>query len=89
MSGHIDDCSDPEMLKLVVMAAADLARQCKTAIVMLTSKCSVDDHGNHCTVAVMSQSGRMSRTEAQAAVRRLRSLAEELETRFCPADGAN
>ncbi len=86
---EMSPCSDQGIVALAVRAASDLARDCKTAIVMLTSTCPEDGHGTHVTACVMSQTGDMSPSETRAAVRRLRSLADELEQRFAPEGSEN
>jgi len=76
------DCSDHAIMVLATQAAAELVPHCKTAIVILTSVCKVDGHGNHTTVAVLNKTGQIEPREAGTICRRLRSLADELEQRF-------
>lgn len=91
MRKHItaDVCSDPGIMLVAVKAAKDLAAQCKTAIVILTSNCVQDGHGTHVSCAVLNKTGAMSPSETRAAARRLRSLADELEERFAPQGSEN
>jgi hypothetical protein len=86
----VSACSDPGMvLAAVRLAKAAIEEKSKTAIVLLTSTCTEDGHGTHVSLAVMNKSGVMSATEARAACRRLRSLADELEERFAPKGSEN
>lgn len=89
MSITFSECTDVGMMQLCVKAAAELTPQCKTAIVILTSACKLDGHGNHVTVSVLNQTGKIDPREAGSICRRLRSLADELETRFGSDDGSN
>jgi hypothetical protein len=91
MSKYItaDVCSDPGIMLVAVQAAKDLASRCKTAIVILTSNCVQDGHGTHVSVAVLNKTGSLTPSEARAACRRLRSLADELEERFAPKGSEN
>lgn len=86
---ELSDCSDLNIIKLAVDTAGKLAEECLTSVVMLTSTCPEDGHGTHVTMAIMSKTGTMSPSEARAAVRRLRSAADELEQRFCPEGNEN
>ena len=82
MSVTFDDCSDREMMTLAMDAAGWLTPHCKTALVILTSVCKLDGHGNHTTVAVLNKTGHIDPRENAAICNRLRSLADELEVRF-------
>jgi hypothetical protein len=82
MSITFEDCSDRQMMALAMNAAGELTPHCKTAVVMLTSVCKLDGHGNHTTVAVLNKTGHIDPRENAAIVNRLRSLADELEVRF-------
>lgn len=86
---ELSPCSDQKVILLAVKAASVLVEQCNTAMVVLTSTCSEDGHGNHVTACVMSASGSMEPSEARAAAERLRSLADELEQRFAPEGSEN
>lgn len=77
-----EDCSDHEMMEVAAGAAGHLLPHCKTAIVILTSVCKFDGHGNHVTVAVLNRTGEIDPGENGAICRRLRALADELEVRF-------
>lgn len=85
----MSDCSDGAIMILAARAAGELAAHSKTAIVLLTSTCPEDSHGTHVTAAVVNGTGNMTPSEARAAVRRLRSLADELEQRFAPIGSEN
>lgn len=87
--GNFSDCSDPGIVRLAAQAAKDLLHRCRTAIVVLTSTCTMDGHGNHVTAAVMNKAGTMTPSEARAACKRLRELADELEQRFAYKDLEN
>lgn len=76
-------CSDAEVMLRAVNLATGAAQACMTAMVMLTSTCKQDGHGIHTSLAVINKTGEMSQREAEAIVRRLRTLADELEQRFC------
>ena len=89
MNVTADACSDPAIMVVAVKAANDLVPKCKTALVIVTSACKVDGHGNHVTVAVVNQTGNIDPREAGAICRRLRALADELEQRFGTDGSAN
>jgi hypothetical protein len=84
-----EPCTDPGAIQAVVEAANVLQVYGKTAITILTSVCPEDGHGTHVSVCVLNTTGEMSPSEARAACRRLRSLADELEQRFAPEGSAN
>lgn len=89
--GPMSPCTDLGMMKLAVdvASAAIQVSACKTAIVLLTSACTADGHGNHVSVAVLNTIGSMSLSETRAACKRLRSLADELEQRFAREGSEN
>ena len=82
MKFEISACNDPKMIELAIRTARQLAVECKTSIVLLTSECKVEGHAIHVTAAVMNDTGTMSPREAKAACERLRKLADELEQKF-------
>lgn len=82
-------CTDGNAMLAVVKAANVLAVHGKTAITILTSTCPQDGHGTHVSVCVLNETGEMSPSEARAACRRLRSLADEIEGRFAPEGSEN
>lgn len=89
MKVETSPCTDREMLQHAIKVANVAQVGCKTAIVVLTSICPEDGHGTHVTACVLNETGKMEPTETRAAVRRLRSLADELEQRFAPEGGEN
>ncbi len=89
MGSEISPCTDPQAILAVIEAANVLQVSGLTAITILTSACPEEDHGTHVSVCVLNTTGDMSPSEARAAVRRLRSLADELERRFAPEGSGN
>ncbi len=86
---ELSTCTDLEAVAAVIKAANILQVSGTTAIVMLTSACPEEGHGTHVSVCVLNHTGDMSPSEARAACKRLRSLADELEKRFAPEGSAN
>lgn len=78
-------CTDFAIIDLALRRASELAGECTTATVILTSACPEDGHGVHVTTAVVNRTGGMSPRETEAVCKRLRSLADDLWTRFCSA----
>ncbi len=72
------------MMATVINSAKVLAMSAKTAIAIATSTCVQDGHGTHVSCAVLNSSGKMEPRETRATVKRLRALADELESTFIP-----
>lgn len=88
--GPTSPCTDMAMVALAVRAAKMAVEgKCRTAIVMLTSACPLEHHGNHVSACVLNDTGSMSPSETRAACERLRSLADELEQRFAREGSEN
>lgn len=86
---EVSECSDPGIILKVARAGGDLATECKTAVVLATSECPQDGHGIHVTCAVINKTGTMTPREVRALNRRLRSLADELESQFGSDEESN
>ena len=84
-----EPCTDPAAIQAVVEAANVLAVSGKTAITILTSACPDEAHGIHVSCCVLNETGKLTPRETRAAVRRLRSLADELEQKFAPEGSEN
>lgn len=89
---QVTACTDPELVQLAVSGCRVLLEdneKVRAGIVLLTSVCNADGHGNHVTAAVLARSGRMTPSECRLTVRRMRALADHLEQEYAPPGAEN